>query len=66
MRSADVRIVGIARESRRTGQRHGIERLGHLRGADNLSELLPILQLAQWTGIGRHTPWGIEAIRVRF
>ena len=66
MVSCDVRIVDVERKSSRTGQRHGVGGfVGTARYEGQLGELLPILRLAQVTGVGRHTAWGNGAIRVQ-
>ncbi len=65
MVACDVETVKVERKSSRTGQRH---ELGGLVGSatyeGKLDELLPILQAAQCTGVGRHTAWGNGAIQV--
>ena len=49
----------VSRVSGRTGQRHS---LGGFTGAaeyeGDLAPFLPYLEIARWTGVGRHTVWG--------
>jgi CRISPR/Cas system endoribonuclease Cas6 (RAMP superfamily) len=53
------------RRSSRTGQSHGIGGfVGWAEYQGELSEFLPILQAAQWTGVGRHCVWGNGELRV--
>ena len=66
MTRCEVHEVEAWRESRRTGQTHG---LGGFAGVaeyqGDLAEFLPWLRAAQWTGVGRLTPWGNGYIQVR-
>jgi hypothetical protein len=65
MIDCQVRHLATRRRSSRTGQSHGIG--GFVGWADyegELSEFLPILQAAQWTGVGRHCVWGNGELRV--
>jgi hypothetical protein len=65
-RAAQVRMtrcemakVDVARRSSRTGQVHPIG--GFVGEADyegELSEFVPYLRAAKWTGVGRQTVWG--------
>ena len=54
-----VRHLSAQRRSRRTGQSHNIGGLvGWAEYEGDLSQFLPVLQAAQWTGVGRHCVWG--------
>ena len=65
MTRCQVRQVAPRRRSSRTGQSHGIGVLvGLAEYEGDLSEFLPILQAAQWTGVGRHCVWGNGELRV--
>jgi CRISPR-associated endoribonuclease Cas6 len=60
-----VRHLAKHRRSSRTGQSHGIGGfVGWAEYQGELSEFLPILQAAQWTGVGRHCVWGNGELRV--
>jgi CRISPR-associated endoribonuclease Cas6 len=72
-RAARVRMTlcqispfAATRRSSRTGQTHS---LGGFRGAaeyeGDLSEFIPYLRAATWTGVGRQTVWGKGEIEVR-
>jgi hypothetical protein len=55
----ELRGVAVERRSSRTGQRHGIGGLvGFADYEGDLTEFLPYLQAAHWTGVGRHCTWG--------
>jgi hypothetical protein len=55
----ELRPVAIARRSGRTGQSHSIGGLvGSTEYQGPLSEFIPYLEAASWTGIGRHCSWG--------
>ncbi len=57
--------VEVSRRSSRTGETHGIGGLaGRVEYAGELTEFLPWLEAAEWTGVGRHTVWGNGEIRV--
>ena len=59
--------VDAQRRSSRTGQVHSIG--GFVGEADyegDLTEFIPYLKVAQWTGVGRQTVWGKGAIAVSF
>jgi hypothetical protein len=57
----------VERTSTRTGQTHGIGGFtGSVQYQGALSEFVPWLEAAQWTGVGRHTVWGNGAIEVSF
>jgi len=60
-----VRWRDAVRRSSKTGQAHSIG--GFVGEADyegNLTEFVPFLKAAEWTGVGRHTVWGKGAILV--
>jgi hypothetical protein len=63
MTRCDLAEVEAARVSRGTGQRHS---LGGFTGvaeyAGDLAEFIPYLEIARWTGVGRHTVWGKGAL----
>jgi hypothetical protein len=47
------------RRSTRTGQQHSIGGItGDVDYEGSLSEFVPFLEAARWTGVGRHTVWG--------
>ncbi|MGH9773250.1 MAG: CRISPR system precrRNA processing endoribonuclease RAMP protein Cas6, partial [Candidatus Acidiferrales bacterium] len=59
MTHCDIRAVDVRRRSSRTGQVHPIG--GFIGEADyegDLSEFVPFLTVAKWTGVGRQTVWG--------
>jgi CRISPR-associated endoribonuclease Cas6 len=57
--SADLRWVTASRRSGRTGHSHPLGGfVGEVRYGGELSEFLPVLRAAYWTGIGRQTVWG--------
>jgi hypothetical protein len=65
MTACQVREVEAWRESQRTGQTHSLGGFaGYAEYEGALAEFLPWLQAAQWTGVGRLTPWGNGRIRV--
>jgi hypothetical protein len=54
-----LRQVEIVRRSSRTGQRHPIGGFsGEAEYEGDLTEFVPYLRAAQWTGVGRQTVWG--------
>jgi hypothetical protein len=54
-----LRRVAVERRSSRTGQRHGIGGfVGYAEYAGPLTEFVPYLEAASWTGVGRHCTWG--------
>ncbi len=64
MTRCDLRQVEVSRVSSRTGQTHSLG--GFVGSADYegaLSEFLPYLEAAHWTGVGRQTVWGKGEIR---
>jgi len=61
----DLQYREVWRRSSRTGAVHGIGGVtGRVDYAGDLTELLPYLRAAWWTGVGRHTVWGNGAIEV--
>jgi len=49
----------VMRRSSRTGQTHTIGGFtGSAIYAGELTEFMPFLRAAWWTGVGRHTVWG--------
>ena len=65
MTHCDVREVDAGRRSSRTGQTHGLGGfIGQASYEGALDQFLPMLQVAEWIGIGRHTSWGNGAIRL--
>jgi hypothetical protein len=65
MTTCQVRHLGTQRRSSRTGQSHGIGGfVGWAEYQGELSEFLPILRAAQWTGVGRHCVWGNGELQV--
>jgi len=61
-----IRHVEAQRRSGRTGQIHSLG--GFVGEADytgDLTEFLPYLRAAQWTGVGRQTTWGKGAIALQ-
>lgn len=55
----DIRQVATERRSTRTGQVHGIGGfIGAAEYEGALTEFLPYLEAAAWTGVGRHCVWG--------
>jgi hypothetical protein len=65
MTRCDVRHVDVVRRSSRTGQTHPIGGfVGQAEYEGDLTEFVPYLRAAQWTGIGRQTVWGKGQVRV--
>jgi len=61
----DLRYMEISRRSARTGQVHPLG--GFVGEADyegELTEFMPYLRAAYWTGVGRQTAWGKGALAV--
>jgi hypothetical protein len=62
---SDLHYRDVVRRSSRTGAVHGIGGVeGRVDYAGDLSEFLPYLRAAWWTGVGRHTVWGNGLIEV--
>ena len=67
MTRCELRRVDAERRSSRTGQTHSLGGfVGECEYQGDLSEFLPYLQVAKWTGVGRQTVWGKGEIEVRF
>jgi CRISPR-associated endoribonuclease Cas6 len=65
MTRCELRQVEAERRSSRTGQVHGIGGfVGVAEYEGALSEFIPYLDAAQWTGIGRQCVWGKGELRV--
>lgn len=65
MTHCDIRQINQQRTSTRTGQVHGIGGFaGEACYEGDLTEFMPYLKAAQWTGVGRQTVWGKGAITV--
>ncbi len=67
MTRCDIRHVEIVRRSSRTGQVHPIG--GFTGQADyegDLTEFVPYLTSARWTGVGRQTVWGKGEISLEY
>jgi hypothetical protein len=65
MTACEIRHLATRRRSSRTGHSHSIG--GFVGRADyegDLREFLPILEAAQWTGVGRHCVWGNGEVRL--
>jgi hypothetical protein len=61
----ELRWVSAQRRSSRTGQVHPLGGLiGEVQYAGVLTEFLPILRAARWTGIGRQTVWGKGVVEI--
>ncbi len=59
MTRCDIHPMQITRRSTRTGQVHGLGGfIGEAEYEGPLSEFIPWLQAASWTGVGRQTVWG--------
>jgi hypothetical protein len=67
MTRCEIRGVAVSRRSSRTGQVHPIGGfVGEAEYEGNLTEFLPYLQAARWTGVGRQTVWGKGGTEVRY
>ena len=65
MTRCDIRQVDVVRRSSRTGQSHAIGGfIGEAEYEGQLTEFVPYLTLASYTGIGRQTAWGKGEITV--
>lgn len=65
MTRCDIRQIDVVRRSTRTGQSHSIGGFtGEAEYEGELTEFLPYLRAAEWTGVGRQTVWGKGAIEV--
>jgi hypothetical protein len=64
---SDLKLIDVERKSTHTGLAHSIGGfIGHVQYAGPLTEFLPVLQAAVWTGVGRHTVWGQGEIRLSY
>lgn len=62
--ASDTHPITVERHSARTGENHELS--GFVGSADyfgDLTEFVPYLRAAYWTGIGKHTVWGNGAIQ---
>lgn len=65
MTRCEVRQVEAERRSSRTGQVHSIGGfVGEAEYEGDLTEFVPYLRVAEWTGVGRQTVWGKGEIEV--
>jgi CRISPR/Cas system endoribonuclease Cas6 (RAMP superfamily) len=65
MTAVDMHFRNAARRSSRTGQRHAIGGfIGSAEYEGPLTEFIPWLEAATFTGVGRQTTWGKGEIRV--
>lgn len=63
--SCDLEYHDVRRLSSRTGAVHGIGGVtGRADFEGDLTEALPYLRAAWWTGVGRHTVWGNGVIEI--
>jgi hypothetical protein len=61
-----IESVDVQRRSSRTGQVHSIGGfVGEVDYEGDLTEFVPYLKAAQWTGVGRQTVWGKGEIRTQ-
>jgi hypothetical protein len=59
MTRCNIQHVQVSRRSSRTGQIHSLGGfVGEAEYEGDLTEFVPYLRAAQWTGVGRHTAWG--------
>jgi hypothetical protein len=59
MIGCNIRHVQASRQSSRTGQTHSLGGfVGEAEYKGDLTEFVPYLRAAQWTGVGRQTAWG--------
>ena len=59
MTRCDIHHVETSRRSGRTGQIHSLGGfVGEAEYEGDLTEFVPYLRAAQWTGVGRQTAWG--------
>ncbi len=59
MTRCELDQVSVERVSGRTGQRHSLGGfIGIVEYEGDLGEFVPYLEIARWTGVGRHTVWG--------
>lgn len=61
-----LRRIALERRSSRTGQHHDIGGVvGFAEYEGDLTEFLPYLEAAHWTGVGRHCTWGNGQIQTK-
>ena len=66
MTRSKIEIVDVQRRSSRTGQVHSIGGfVGEVDYEGDLTEFVPYLKAAEWTGVGRQTVWGKGEIRTQ-
>ena len=64
MTHCDLRQIDVSRRSSRTGQTHSLGGfVGSAEYEGELTEFVPFLEAAYWTGVGRQTVWGKGEIR---
>jgi hypothetical protein len=64
MINCDLRQVDVSRRSSRTGHTHSLGGfVGSAEYEGELTEFVPFLEAAYWTGVGRQTVWGKGEIR---
>jgi hypothetical protein len=62
---SNIHHVETSRRSSRTGQVHSLGGfVGEAEYEGDLTEFVPYLRAAQWTGVGRQTAWGKGALNV--
>lgn len=65
MTRCEIRHVDVVRRSSRTGQTHPIGGFtGEAEYEGGLTEFVPYLRAAEWTGVGRQTVWAKGQVRV--
>jgi hypothetical protein len=65
MTRCETRSIDVLRRSSRTGQVHPIGGfVGEAEYEGDLTEFVPYLNVAQWTGVGRQTVWGKGQIAI--
>ena len=65
MTRCNIQHVETSRRSSRTGQIHSLGGfVGEAEYEGDLTEFVPYLRAAQWTGVGRQTAWGKGALVV--
>ncbi|MCU1334982.1 MAG: hypothetical protein JWO19_563 [Bryobacterales bacterium] len=65
MTRCDIHRIEISRRSSRTGQIHPLGGfVGEAEYEGDLTEFVPYLRAAHWTGVGRQTAWGKGALAV--
>ncbi len=65
MTRCNIQHVETSRRSSRTGQIHSLGGFtGEAEYEGDLTEFVPYLRAAQWTGVGRQTAWGKGALAV--